>query len=254
MNNKTGSEDNQTRIFGIRAVIEAINAGKQVDKLFIQKGLSGELYSELKSLIKHYDVNHSYVPIEKINRFTRKNHQGVYAFISPVTFYSIEELLPQLYERGETPLLLVLDRITDVRNFGAIARTAECVGVHAIITPLQNTAPVNEDAIKTSAGALYNIPICKERNLKASLKYLQESGVKLISCTEKTDDLVYDADYTVPCAILMGSEEDGISNEFIKMSDSKAKLPMHGKIGSLNVSVATGAILYEATRQRLNKS
>lgn len=254
MNNRTESGDSQTRIFGIRAIIEAINADKQIDKLFIQKGLSGELYSELKGLVKHYSINHQYVPIEKINRFTRKNHQGVYAFISPVAFHSIESLLPQVYERGETPLFLVLDRITDVRNFGAIARTAECVGVHAIITPVQNTAPVNEDAIKTSAGALYNIPICKERNLKASLLYLQESGIQLISCTEKTDDLVYDVDYTVPCAIIMGSEEDGISNEFLKMSDAKAKLPLHGNIGSLNVSVATGAILYEATRQRLNKS
>jgi 23S rRNA (guanosine2251-2'-O)-methyltransferase len=190
------------------------------------------------------------VPLEKINRLTRKNHQGVFAFISPIDFHNIEDIIPALFEEGKNPLILVLDRITDVRNFGAIARTAECAGVDTILIPEQNAAAINADAIKTSAGALHKVTVCRTWNLKLALQYLKDSGIQLIGCTEKTQDNMYKPDYTPPTAIIMGSEEDGVSPEFLKMCDARAKIPMSGKIASLNVSVATGVILYEAIRQR----
>jgi 23S rRNA (guanosine2251-2'-O)-methyltransferase len=190
------------------------------------------------------------VPLEKINRLTRKNHQGVFAFISPIDFHNIEDIIPALFEEGKNPLILVLDRITDVRNFGAIARTAECAGVDTILIPEQNAAAINADAIKTSAGALHKVTVCRTWNLKLALQYLKDSGIQLIGCTEKTQDNMYKPDYTPPTAIIMGSEEDGVSPEFLKMCDARAKIPMNGKIASLNVSVATGVILYEAIRQR----
>ncbi len=237
-------------IFGIRAIIEAVNAGKTIDKLFIQKGLHNDLFAELWKLVRLKRINYKHVPLEKINRLTRKNHQGVFAFISPIDFHNIEDVVPNLYEQGKNPLILVLDRITDVRNFGAIARTAECAGVDAILIPEQNAAAINADAIKTSAGALHKITVCRTWNLKLALQFIKDSGIKLIGCTEKTQDNMYKADYTPPTAIIMGSEEDGVSPEFLKMSDYRAKIPMSGKIASLNVSVATGVILYEALRQR----
>jgi 23S rRNA (guanosine2251-2'-O)-methyltransferase len=190
------------------------------------------------------------VPLEKINRLTRKNHQGVFAFISPIDFHNIEDIIPALFEEGKNPLILVLDRITDVRNFGAIARTAECAGADTILIPEQNAAAINADAIKTSAGALHKVTICRTWNLKLALQYLKDSGIQLIGCTEKTQDNMYKPDYTPPTAIIMGSEENGVSPEFLKMCDAKAKIPINGKIASLNVSVATGVILYEAIRQR----
>ncbi len=237
-------------IFGIRAIIEAVNAGKTIDKLFIQKGLHNDLFAELWKLVRLKRINYKHVPLEKINRLTRKNHQGVFAFISPIDFHNIEDVVPSLYEQGKNPLILVLDRITDVRNFGAIARTAECAGVDAIIIPEQNAAAINADAIKTSAGALHKITVCRTWNLKLALQFIKDSGIKLIGCTEKTQDNMYKPDYTPPTAIIMGSEEDGVSPEFLKMCDARAKIPMAGKIASLNVSVATGVILYEAIRQR----
>jgi len=237
-------------IFGIRAIIEAVNAGKTIDKLFIQKGLHNDLFAELWKLVRLKRINYKHVPLEKINRLTRKNHQGVFAFISPIDFHNIEDVVPSLYEQGKNPLILVLDRITDVRNFGAIARTAECGGVDAILIPEQNAAAINADAIKTSAGALHKITVCRTWNLKLALQFIKDSGIKLIGCTEKTQDNMYKADYTPPTAIIMGSEEDGVSPEFLKMCDARAKIPMSGKIASLNVSVATGVILYEALRQR----
>ncbi len=236
--------------FGIRAIIEAIEAGKTIDKLFIQKGLHNDLFAELWKLVRLKRINYKHVPLEKINRLTRKNHQGVFAFISPIDFHNIEDVVPQLYEDGRNPLVLVLDRITDVRNFGAIARTAECAGVDTILIPEQNAAAINADAIKTSAGALHKIKVCRTWNLKLSLQFLKDSGVQLIACTEKTQDNMYKPDYTPPTAIIMGSEEDGVSPEFLKLCDARAKIPMSGKIASLNVSVATGVILYEAIRQR----
>ena len=237
-------------IFGIRAIIEAVQAGKTIDKLFIQKGLHNDLFAELWKLVREKRINYKHVPLEKINRLTRKNHQGVFAFISPIDFHNIEDVIPKLYEEGKNPLVLVLDRITDVRNFGAIARTAECAGVDTILIPEQNAAAINADAIKTSAGALHKVTVCRTWNLKLALQFMKESGVQLIGCTEKTQDNMYKADYTTPTAIIIGSEEDGVSPEFLKMCDSRAKIPMNGKIASLNVSVATGVILYEALRQR----
>ena len=237
-------------IFGIRAIIEAVEAGKTIDKLFIQKGLHNDLFAELWKLVRVKRINYKHVPLEKINRLTRKNHQGVFAFISPIDFHNIEDVIPKLYEEGKNPLVLVLDRITDVRNFGAIARTAECAGVDTILIPEQNAAAINADAIKTSAGALHKITVCRTWNLKLALQFLKDSGIQLVGCTEKTQDDMYKPDYTPPTAIIMGSEEDGVSPEFLKMCDAKAKIPMSGKIASLNVSVATGVILYEAIRQR----
>ena len=237
-------------IFGIRAIIEAVEAGKTIDKLFIQKGLHNDLFAELWKLVREKRINYKHVPLEKINRLTRKNHQGVFAFISPIDFHNIEDVVPNLYEQGKNPLVLVLDRITDVRNFGAIARTAECAGVDAIIIPEQNAAAINADAIKTSAGALHKITVCRTWNLKLALQFMKDSGIQLVGCTEKTQDNMYKPDYTPPTAIIMGSEEDGVSPEFLKMCDARAKIPMAGKIASLNVSVATGVILYEALRQR----
>ena len=237
-------------IFGIRAIIEAVEAGKTIDKLFIQKGLHNDLFAELWKLVREKRINYKHVPLEKINRLTRKNHQGVFAFISPIDFHNIEDVIPKLYEEGKNPLILVLDRITDVRNFGAIARTAECAGVDTILIPEQNSAAINGDAIKTSAGALHKVTVCRTWNLKLALQFMKDSGIQLIGCTEKTQDTMYKPDYTSPSAIIMGSEEDGVSPEFLKMCDARAKIPMNGKIASLNVSVATGVILYEALRQR----
>ena len=238
-------------IFGLRPVMEAIEAGKTIDKIFLQNALQGEIYAELKALLSQHKIRANYVPVEKLNRFTRKNHQGVVAFISDVPFHSIENVLPEIFEAGRTPFLLILDRLTDVRNFGAICRTAECVGIDVVIIPEKGGAPINSDAIKTSAGAMYNLKICKEKNLGHVVDFLQQSGVQVFSATEKAQKLIYDVDFTQPCAIVMGNEETGISKEVLHHSDEKIKLPMEGKTQSLNVSVACGAILFEATRQRL---
>ena len=244
------NKEEKNFVFGIRPIIEAIEAGRTIDKLFIQKGLHNDLFVELWKLVRLKRINYKHVPLEKINRLTRKNHQGVFAFISPIDFHNIEDVVPALYEQGKNPLILVLDRITDVRNFGAIARTAECAGVDAILIPEQNAAAINADAIKTSAGALHKITVCRTWNLKLALQFMKDSGIQLIACTEKTQDNMYNPDYTPPTAIIIGSEEDGVSAEFLKICDAKAKIPMHGKIASLNVSVATGVILYELIRQR----
>lgn len=241
-------------IFGLRPVIEAIEAGKTIDKIFVQNALQGPIYAELKDILGKHKIRPNYVPIEKLNRITRKNHQGIVAFISDVPFHKIEDVLPQIFEEGRTPFLLILDRLTDVRNFGAICRTAECVGVDAVIIPEKGGAPINSDAIKTSAGAIYNIKICKENNLAHVVDYLQQSGVKIFAASEKAQKLLYDVDFTEPCAIVMGNEETGISKEVLHHSDEKVKLPIEGKTQSLNVSVACGAFLYEAMRQKLSKT
>ncbi len=241
----------ETLVFGIRAVMEAIISGKTIDKLFIQKGLHGELSKELWKQIKERGISFSYVPVEKLNRLTRKNHQGVVAFISPIEFHNLENLVLDVIESGETPLFLILDQLSDVRNFGAIIRTAECTGVHGIIIQKKGGAPVSADTIKTSAGAIFNIPICKVDHIKDALFYLQGSGVTVIAATEKAEGTIYDLDLTNPTAIIMGSEGKGISNSVLKLVDERAKLPMHGEIASLNVSVACGVFLYETIRQRL---
>ncbi|OUV70241.1 MAG: 23S rRNA (guanosine(2251)-2'-O)-methyltransferase RlmB [Flavobacteriales bacterium TMED123] len=248
--NKKDDKDKANSIFGIRPIIEAIESGKTIDKLFIQKGLHNDLFAELWKLVRFKRINYKHVPLEKINRLSKKNHQGVFAFISPIAFHNIEDVIPALFEAGKNPLIVVLDRITDVRNFGAICRTAECTGVDAVLIPEKNAAAINEDAIKTSAGALHKIILCRTWNLKLALQFMQESGVQLVGCTEKTQNNMYKPDYSIPTAIIMGSEEDGVSAEFLKICDAKAKIPMSGKIASLNVSVATGVILYEVIRQR----
>jgi 23S rRNA (guanosine2251-2'-O)-methyltransferase len=243
--------DESTQIFGIRAVIEAINSGKTIDKVFIQKGLRGELYQELDSLLRKNSINSSFVPVEKLNRLTKKNHQGVVASISPIEFHDLDELVISTIESGETPLFLLLDQISDVRNFGAIMRTAECTGVHGIIIQKRGAAPINGDTIKTSAGAVFNIPISKVDHIKDAMFHLQASGIKVIAATEKTENLLYDISFKEPCAIIMGSEGQGITPSVLKLCDDTAKLPIKGTIESLNVSVACGAFLYEVVRQRI---
>jgi 23S rRNA (guanosine2251-2'-O)-methyltransferase len=245
------SHESNQMIFGIRAIIEAIRSGKEIESLYIQRGLTGGIILELKTLLKENDIVSQLVPIEKLNRLTSKNHQGAVAFISPITYEKIENVIPAVYERGEVPLVLLLDGITDVRNFGAIARTAECAGVHAIIVPSKGSAQINPDAVKTSAGALYKIPVCRHNSLLKTAKFLQESGLQLVACTEKTNDYLYQPDYTVPTALIMGSEESGISTDLIRIADHLAKIPMFGEIESLNVSVSAGILLYEAVRHRM---
>lgn len=238
-------------IFGTRAVTEALQAGKDIEKIFIQKGLSNELYNQLRQALKDNTVPLQFVPPEKLKRITDKNHQGVIAYLTEITYYSVEELLQEVFESGRPPLLLLLDRVTDVRNFGAIARSAECAGVDFLIIPSRGSAQINGDAVKTSAGALHRLKVCREDNLKTTLGYLKESGLQIVACHEKTENLIYDADLRQPTVLIMGSEENGISNEYLKRSDIQVKIPMPGKIASLNVSVATGIVLFEAVKQRL---
>ncbi|WP_378186772.1 23S rRNA (guanosine(2251)-2'-O)-methyltransferase RlmB [Aquimarina sp. W85] len=242
---------NDSQIFGIRAVIEAINADQTIDKVFVQKGLQGALSKELMQLLDEQRITYSFVPIEKLNRLTRKNHQGVVALTSPIVFADLENLVMNVIETGETPLFLILDQLSDVRNFGAIIRTAECTGVHGIIVQKKGGAPVSADTVKTSAGAIFKIPICKVDHIKDAVFYMQGSGIRVVAATEKTDQMIYDIDLKLPTAIIMGSEGKGVTTSLLKMVDQKAKLPMNGTIGSLNVSVACGAFLYETIRQRL---
>lgn len=242
-------ETNQ-QVFGIRAVMEAIESGKEIESLFIQRGLSGHLLQELKQQLKEHQISYQQVPVEKLDRITRKNHQGVIAVISPITYQQVEHVVPVIYEKGEVPLILILDGITDVRNLGAIARSAECAGVHALVVPKRGSAEINPDAIKTSAGALYKIDVCREEDLTQTVRFLQESGIKVVVCTEKTSETIYQQDYTGPLALIMGAEDEGVSNHLIRIADGLAKIPMMGEIGSLNVSVASGVVLFEAVRQR----
>lgn len=244
-------KNNDNLIYGIRPVIESIRSGREFDKLFIQKGLRGEHMAELYALLKEFEIPYQHVPVEKLNRLTRKNHQGVAGFVSAVAFQPLEEVVQMIFEKGETPLLLILDRVTDVRNFGAIARTAECAGAHAIVFPMQGSAQVNADAMKTSAGALNNIPVCRSKNLSRTIDYLKEAGLQIVAATEKTNVRLYDVDFRLPTAIIMGSEDDGVSPAYLRKCDHTISIPMHGKTASLNVSVATGVVVYEALRQRL---
>ena len=237
-------------IFGTRAIIEAINNGKNIEKVLIKKGLSNELFHQLIKLIKENSIAFQYVPIEKINRITRKNHQGVVAIISPIEYSNIETLLPGIFESGNDPLLLILDQVTDVRNFGAIARSAECAGVHAIIIPEKGMAKINADAIKTSAGALHNIPVCKTKNLLKTIQFLIDSGIKIVAATEKADKFFTEADLCSPLGIVMGSEDTGISSSILELAHERLKIPIVGKIESLNVSVSAALMIYEAVRQR----
>ena len=237
-------------IFGIRAVAEAISAGKEVDKILIKKDLSGELATELFALIKGTDITVQRVPQEKLNSITRKNHQGVIAFISSIHYQPVEEIVASLYEQGKVPFFLVLDHLTDVRNFGAIARTAECAGVDAIIIPSKGSVSVTADAVKTSAGALMNIPVCRVASLYNTVKYLKSSGLQVVGASEKATKDYTEADMTLPLALVMGAEDKGISTEILSLVDTTVSLPQYGKIASLNVSVAAGVMIYEVLRQR----
>lgn len=239
-------------IFGVRAVIEAIRSGREINKLMILKGMDKELFFELKEELAGKNFYIQFVPVEKLNRITTANHQGVIAYIAPVEYHDLKTMADEAVEKGEKPCYLFLDRLTDVRNFGAIARTAECLGVTAIIIPGRGSVQVTADAIKTSAGALNKIPVCKSDNLKDDLFYLQQSGFRIVGCTEKTSVPMYEVNLRGSIAIVMGSEEDGISNDILKMCDVKGKIPMSGTISSLNVGVATGMVLYERTRQLLH--
>lgn len=243
--------EENTTIFGIRTVIEAIQSRKNIDKIYIQKGLSGALLQELLSLVNKNGYNLSYVPVEKLNKLAQGNHQGVVAKISPVKFKELEDVVLKSLESEKAPLFLLLDQITDARNFGAIIRTAECCGVNGIIIQNKGGAPVNADTVKTSAGAVFNIPLIKVNHIKDAIYYLQSSGIKVVAATEKTPTNLYDQDYTTPLGLIMGSEEKGVSPSVLKIVDEKVKLPMFGSIGSLNVSVACGAFLYEIVRQRI---
>ena len=238
-------------VFGIRAIIEAIYAGKQIDKVLLKKGVSGDLFKELFDTIRKYDIPYQMVPVERINRVTTKNHQGAVAFISAIEYQNLEEVLIRIFENGETPFILFLDGVTDIRNFGAISRSAIAAGVHAIVIPEKGSAVINSDSIKTSAGALYEIPVCRIKNTNVTIEYLKDSGLKIVCATEKGNDLYYNMDFNCPVAIIMGSEDTGISQSIIKKADCLCNIPIQGPVGSLNVSVAAGIFMFEVVRQRL---
>ncbi len=242
----------QDYIYGIRAVVEAIEAGKDIDKILIKKDLQGDLVGDLLARARRRHLLVMRVPAEKINRITRANHQGVVAILSSVSYSRVGELVPRLYEEGVLPLVVVLDGITDVRNFGAIARTAECAGANALVIPERGSVSAGPDAMKTSAGALNYITVCRERNLAAGVQYLKNNGYLIVAVTEKASVNYTLCDLTVPVALVMGAEDTGISPEILELCDARVSIPMFGNIGSLNVSVAAGVILYEAVRQRLN--
>ena len=237
-------------IFGIRAVIEAINAGKEIEKIFIRREMGGDLLKELFDLVQERKIPVQKVPLEKLNRLTTKNHQGVVAYISSIEYQHIENIIPMLYEQGKDPFIVILDGVTDVRNFGAIVRTCECAGVDAIVMPMRGGAAANADAVKTSAGALHIIPVCRENSLHNTVSYLQKCGIKVVAAFEKASHLYSQADYSGPLAIVMGAEDVGISPDILRIVDDMVSIPICGQISSLNVSVATGVIVYEAVKQR----
>ena len=237
-------------IFGLRPVIEAIKAGKQIDRLLVKKGLRGELYHELASLLREVEIPYHAVPAERLDRVTRKNHQGVIAWISAVEFQSIENLLPQVFEKGEEPLIILLNGVSDVRNFGAIARSAESMGAHALVIPEKRAARINADAVKTSAGALHNIPVVRVKSILSAISFLKDSGLRIVAASEKADMSIDKTDLTGPLALVMGSEDRGIGPEIMEQVDSHATIPLTGTTASLNVSVAAGIVLYEINRQR----
>jgi len=243
---------NTDMIYGTRAVMEAIKAGKQIEKILVQTGLNNELIRELAGTAREHNLPITYVPAEKLNRLSsnNKNHQGVICMLSAITYASLNDLIDFAYSEGREPFFIILDRITDVRNFGAIVRTAECAGVEGIIIGDKGNAPITSDAMKTSAGALNHLPVCREPDLKKTLKFLRDNGIMIVACTEKADKNIYEVEFNRPVALIMGSEEDGISDELLRESDELVKIPLKGKIGSLNVSVATGVAIYEVVRQK----
>lgn len=241
----------QECIFGIRTVIEAIQDGKEVDKVMLKQGVKGELFQNLFGLLREKDIPFQYVPDEFFRAFADRNHQGVLAEISPVAYRDIEEVLNEVENRGEVPFILILDRITDVRNFGAIARSAECAGAHAIVIPNKNSAKISSDAIKTSAGALYHIPVCRILNLKKLVRELKfNRKVVVYAASEKAEKLYTSVDLTLPVALILGSEDKGIEEGLLNLAHDKIRIPQKGQIESLNVSAAAAVILFEAVRQR----
>jgi len=244
--------DKSEMIFGVRAVIEAIQAGKEIDKILVKKDIQSDLSKELFAILKGTLIPVQRVPVERINKFTRKNHQGVLAFVSSVTYQKVEEQVPFLFEQGKNPFFVMLDGVTDVRNFGAIARTCDCAGIDAVIIPAKGSVSVNADAMKTSAGALHTLPVCREKNLKETLQYLKNSGFRIIAATEKGDYEYSKADYTGPLCLIMGAEDTGVSYENLALCDEWVKIPVMGTIESLNVSVAAGILMYEALKQRID--
>lgn len=241
-----------TMIFGLRPIIEAIESGKSIDKLFLQKDSNSTIQNDLIQAAKLHKVPYIKVPLEKLNRLTRKNHQGAVAFVSPVDFYKLDDIITQTYERGESPFILILDGITDVRNFGAICRTAETAGVHAIVIPEKGSSPLNAEAVKTSAGALFKIPVCKTSSAWHATNICSSHGIKTVAATEKAKDSIYKTSLKYPIAIIMGNEEHGVDNQILKKADVLASIPMQGEIKSLNVSVACGIFLYETLRQNMD--
>lgn len=237
-------------IFGVRAVIEAVEAGKEIDKILVKKDIQSELSKELFDVIRDKMIPVQRVPLEKLNRISRKNHQGVIAYISSVTYQTIEDVVPFLYEQGKNPFFVMLDGVTDVRNFGAIARTCECAGVDAVIIPAKGSVSVNADAVKTSAGALMSLPVCREVNLYRAVRYLKDSGFRILAATEKGDYNYTKGDYTGPICLVMGSEDKGISTDVLSLCDEWMTIPILGTIQSLNVSVAAGILIYEAVNKR----
>jgi len=237
-------------IFGLRPVIEAIESGKEFEKVFIQSNLTSPVAKDLQRLLRENNILFQYVPAEKLNRITLKNHQGVIAYVSEIKYQKMEDIVPYLFEQGKTPLLLLLDEITDVRNMGAIVRAAECAGADAVALPQKGSALINAEGMKASAGALNILPVCREKSLAETIHFLQESGVQVLACTEKAEDSYTSVDLTIPTAFILGSEGKGISGELLRLSDKQIKIPLMGKIESLNVSVSAGIVMFEAVRQR----
>ena len=240
-------------IFGTRAVMEAIRAHREIEKVFVQSGLTNDLIKELITLAKANSVPYTFIPQQKLNRLSTKNHQGVICILSAVQYASLENIIDKSYQEGKEPFILILDRVTDVRNFGAIARTAECAGINAIVLADKGNAPITGDAMKTSAGALSHLPVCRVSDMKKTFRFLKDNGIQIIACTEKAEKNIYQFDLNTPLALVLGSEEDGISPPLLKDADYLAKIPMNGNIGSLNVSVAAGICVYEAIRQKSYK-
>ena len=237
-------------VFGIRPVAEAIQTGKQIEKLYVRKGAEGQLMTELRDLAFRHRIRIQEVPVEKLNRLTKLNHQGVVAQIAPIEYVELSDILERVPE-DETPLIMLFDGVTDVRNFGAIARSAECAGAHGLITPLKNSAPVNSEAMRSSAGALSRIPVCRVGSIRNTIKALQTEGFQAVAATEKSRKLIYDADFSKPTVIIMGAEDTGISKEVLKLCDEQLAIPLIGAIESLNVSAAAAVMLFEVVRQRI---
>jgi len=241
---------NNDTIFGTRTVMEAIKAGREIEKIFIQAGLNNDLIRELIGTAQSRKVPYTFVPQQKLNALGDKNHQGVVCQLAVVQYASLENIIDKCYNEGREPFFLILDRVTDVRNFGAIARTVECAGLDGIIIGDKGNAPISADAMKTSAGALNHLPVCRVKDMRETFRFLKDNGIQVVACTEKAEKSLYEIQLNSPLALILGSEEDGISPQMLKDADHLAKIPMRGQIASLNVSVAAGIAIYEAVRQK----